>query len=379
MPNTQRVAALSPVFGMRFYNRDDLAPRGFSDAELAKTYAALADSNHNLDMLLESASFEEVDSYLNPGIAPVDESFILEAIVVEKFSKTEHRMKAVVRTLNRHLADSGISALDPQIGTPRKSGGWAYVTVQIPFSDGQSVSVIFHAPEGDKRRISENDTIIAFRWLLNRRDITHVVAPEEGSEVSLETLAKRISQLVVKNSERFQRTQKEAEAERRELEAIKQAVSEAEQKQADMMNTAAELNDKAVSLEAKLANTLALLEKQKGINAELQARIDALRKLKEHEEDPSPGKGKSQGTNQTTDRDQTGDTGNGPQTGPEAAAEAILQDIIAGKYDTTPDRIDSLLDEAAASIEQAGLMERYDDLLNAAADHYTEVLEKESN
>lgn len=55
------------------------------------------------------------------------------------------------------------------------------------------------------------------------------------------------------------------------------------------------------------------------------------------------------------------------------------QDIIAGKYDTTPDRIDSLLDEAAASIEQAGLMERYDDLLNAAADHYTEVLEKESN
>ena len=379
MPNTQRVAALSPVFGMRFYNRDDLAPRGFSDAELAKTYAALADSNHNLDMLLESASFEEVDSYLNPGIDPVDESFILEAIVVDKFSKTEHRMKAVVRTLNRHLSDSGISALDPQIGTPQKSGGWAYVTVQIPFSDGQSVSVIFHAPEGDKRRISENDTIIAFRWLLNRRDITHVVAPEDGSEVSLETLAKRISQLVVKNSERFQRTQKEAETERRELEALKQAVSEAEQKQADMMNTAAELNDKAVSLEAKLANTLALLEKQKGINAELQARIDALRKLKEHEEDPSPGKGKSQGTNQTTDRDRTGDTGNGSQTGPEAAAEAILQDIIAGKYDTTSDRIDSLLDEAAASIEQAGLMERYDDLLNAAADHYTEVLEKESN
>ena len=193
-----------------------------------------------------------------------------------------------MRTLNRHLADSGISALEPQIGTPRKSGGWAYVTVQIPFSDGQSVSVIFHAPEGDKRRISENDTIIAFRWLLNRRDITHVVAPEDGSEVSLETLAKRISQLVVKNSEKFQRTQKEAETERRELEALKQAVSEAEQKQADMMNTAAELNDKAVSLEAKLANTLALLEKQKGINAELQARIDALRKLKEHEEDPSP-------------------------------------------------------------------------------------------
>ena len=192
-------------------------------------------------------------------------------------------------------------------------------------------------------------------------------------------MAKRISQLVVKNSERFQRTQKEAETERRELEALKQAVSEAEQKQADMMNTAAELNDKAVSLEAKLANTLALLEKQKGINVELQARIDALRKLKEHEEDPSPGKGKSQGTNQITDRDQTGDTGNGSQTGPEAAAEAILQDIIAGKYDTTPDRIDSLLDEAAASIEQAGLMERYDDLLNAAADHYTEVLEKESN
>lgn len=81
-------------------------------------------------------------------------------------------MAAVVRTLNKHLSESEIKALPPIVGKPRKTGGFAYVTVQLPFSDGQVVSVIFHSPEGDRKRITEQDRIIAFRWLLNKRDIT---------------------------------------------------------------------------------------------------------------------------------------------------------------------------------------------------------------
>ena len=78
--------------------------------------------------------------------------------------------------------------------------------------------------EGEETEITPNDTIVAFRWLLNRRDITHVVAPEDGSEVSLETIAKRLTQLVVQNMGRFASTQKEAAAEQKKLEDTREAL-----------------------------------------------------------------------------------------------------------------------------------------------------------
>lgn len=189
---TERTPVISPLYGQRIVDRDDLSPQGFTNDELHSVYAALVDDRHNYDMMMESPSFAEVDDFFNPGVDEVPSGFVLEAIIVDKFSKTERRMAAVVRVLNRHLEGQSISALPPIVGTPRKTGAFAYVTVQLPFSDGQVVSVVFHAPEGDKKKIAPNDTIIAFRWLLNKRDITQAVAPEDGSEVSLETIGKRM-------------------------------------------------------------------------------------------------------------------------------------------------------------------------------------------
>lgn len=277
---TERTPAVSPLYGQRIVDRDDLFPKGFTNDELHSTYAALVNTRHDYDMMMESPSFAEVDDFFNPGVDEVPSNFVLEAIVVDKFSKTERRMAAVVRVLNRHLEGQSISALSPIVGTPRKTGAFAYVTVQLPFSDGQVVSVVFHAPEGDKKKIAPNDTIIAFRWLLNKRDITQAVAPEDGSEVSLETIGKRITQLVVKNSARFERTQKEAAEERKALEDAREAVKAAEERERELMDQMAKTAQDAATIDARLSNTLALLEKQKTINAELQAKIDALRKAK---------------------------------------------------------------------------------------------------
>lgn len=274
------VASPNPYWqGHRIIDRDDLFPMGFSQVELDATYASLANDSHDLGLLLESPSLDELD-YYNPGQDEVEENYVLEAITIEHFSRTERRMAAVVRVLNRYLSDSEITALSPVVGKPKKSGSFAYVIVQLPFSDGQTVNVVFHSPEGDKKRIGPSDAIIAFRWLLNKRDITHVVAPEDGEEVSLETIAKRITQLVVKNSARFERQQKAAQAERKELDDVREAVKNAEERQSDLMDKISFRAKEAESIEARLSNTLSLLEKQKTINAELQAKIDALRKSK---------------------------------------------------------------------------------------------------
>jgi len=425
----ERVEAKNPLYALRIVDCDDLTPRGFSETEIVQALNSLAETRNDYDMLMESATFDEVDAYYNPGVDDVCLDYILEAIVVDKFSKTDRRMAAVVRVLNRHLADSEVKALDPIIGNPRKTGAFAYVTVQLPFSDGQVVSVIFHAPEGDRKKVAPNDRIIAFQWLLNKRDITQVVAPEEGSEISLETLAKRITQLVVKNSARFERTQKEAAEERKALEEAREAVKGAENRQRELMDSMAQASKDAETVEAQLSNTLALLEKQRTINAELQAKLDALRKAKK-------GSGAGAGTedgkkNQSNDillelpitnfrpeemrvvharlngkewyqvqtrrsghdwvtqkehetqqaaiddanQWYTPDTDADGATNPSAFVKT-LKDILAGKYDSDTDRVDSLLDEAAGQAEASGRFEEFEALFNQAADHLTELLKK---
>lgn len=359
------IPADNPFYrGLRIRDIDDCFATGFSGGSLTRVYAALCESRHSDDLLLEAAEFNEVDSYYNPGVELVSADFILEAITIDRFSRTEKRMAAVVRVFNRHLADSELKALDPVVGTPKKSGAFAYVTVQLPFSDGQVVSVIFHAPEADKKRIGPADTIIAFRWLLNKRDITQVVAPEEGSEISLESIAARITQLVVKNSARFERQQKSAQEERKALADARDALKNAENEQAGLVGNIAEKQHEADTVAARLSAMLTALEKQKGHNAELEAKIAALKAQQAHN---------TQEPKDSSQKAPTGDTSPVPESLPFITT---LRDILAGKYDGDTALMGSLLDAAAEEAEKAGVMDEHEALFNQAADHLTAMLKK---
>lgn len=274
----QRAPAINPLFGIKIRETfDPREPQGFGRIELAEAYHALMRDPHEYGLILEAASFEEVDSFYNPSVEQVSPDFVLEAIVIDKFSKTEHRMKAVCRVMKRMLGDSEINVLDPVVGKPKKSGGFAYVTVQLPFSDGQVVSVIFHSPEGDKKRIGPQDTIIAFRWLLNKRDITHLVSPEDGTEVPLEKMCKRVAQLVIKNSARFEATQKEAMAEKQELDSLNEQIEEAEAKQETLIAQTPDTQKEIDSLSAQIENQKTQNAKLKSDIAELEAKIAAMK------------------------------------------------------------------------------------------------------
>ncbi|MBQ7607382.1 MAG: hypothetical protein IJU76_05375 [Desulfovibrionaceae bacterium] len=95
-----------PFYAQWIFDRYDLFPKGFSESEIVDTLNNLSRTRFEYDLLLETASFEDVDAYYNPGEDPVSDEFILEAIVVDKFSRTERRMAAVVRTFNSHLKTS---------------------------------------------------------------------------------------------------------------------------------------------------------------------------------------------------------------------------------------------------------------------------------
>lgn len=268
--------------GIRFRNREDFFPQGYTPEELEQVYFRLTSGRLGGYAILESPSFDDVDEFYNPGLYDVDNQFILEAVVVDKFSRTETRMKALSRALGKYLSQETadgetISAMPPVIGKPKKAGTFAYVTVQIPFSDGQSISIVFHSPEGDKKKIGPDDQIIAFRWLLNKRDITHVVAPENGADVSLETIGKRMAQLIYKNHAHFVATQKDSVAEQKKLDGLK---VQAEALDADNTTLSQQLTGNASEADKSriaITNTQARIEQQKDFNAKLEADIAALK------------------------------------------------------------------------------------------------------
>ena len=218
--------------GARGCDRDDCNPDGYTDVVLR----SILNKEDGMDFLVETASFDEVDDYYNPGVEEVERAFVLESLVIRKYSSLEKVIcRAMIPAMRKHMkakdptTGDPIEVLDPIIGKPRKTDSFAYVTAQIPFSDGQVVSIIFHASEGDGRQIGPSDVVVAFRWLLNKRDITSVVAPENGGEVTFETVSLRLAQLAGKNAKRFASTQKEVQEDKKKLEELEEIRKEREE------------------------------------------------------------------------------------------------------------------------------------------------------
>lgn len=266
------------VDGLRMTTGIDLFAKGMDQAELYSIYYGLISDREQERLLMESATLDEIDEAYNQG----EIEMVLEAITVKKFAQTESKMRALVRTLNMY-ALKGVAALDAQIGKPRKSGLFATVTVQIPMSDGQIVSIVFHSPTGDEKKILPDDMIVAFRWLLNKRDITHTVSPERGKDVSLQTVAKRVMQLVAKNSEAFQKAQTEIVAQKEELAAAEQSVQAQEAHNQEVQNQIADTGVEVERIEDEIETTRRRLERIRQENDDLEARLEEMRAKKQEQ------------------------------------------------------------------------------------------------
>jgi len=300
----------------------DYFAKGFCKNELVDAHYRLIADRRQAQLLLECASFEEIDEHYNPGEYD-DESgrlttdMVLEAVRVRQFGQTAKTMAALQRVLNKHLAATGklvndepMFAGEAIIGKPKKSGMFASVTVQFPINDGQTLSIIFHSPDNNKMKITAADEIIAFRWLLNKRDITSAVAPdsaEEGTlpgmaaakDVSLEEVGIRCAQLISKNSDRFASKSAEIQQAKKELEEIKGQVTGLQDANGQLQQDLAAKVYEDEQTAAKIAATQKQLDAQVNYNDELRSKLDALKATgagnagKEHGEDTTGGASKA--------------------------------------------------------------------------------------
>lgn len=356
-------------------------------------YKSMTATEEDEDLLCESASLEEIDSLYNPG-PEVPYNQILEAIVVNHYSRTEHRMKAVQRRIHAALAGAKdgdgqpLDILDPIVGKPKKSGSFATVTVQLPFTDGQVVSIVFHSPEVDRLRITADDEIIAFRWIMGRKDITQYVAPEEDPtiggyrEVPLATVAKRIAMLVAKNSAKFMGKAKKLAEDKAKLDAAESRVT-ALKNRADEIRDSMDTLQNDRSIEDNLGKASSELQALRAENTELEAQIAALKDAiadykKMMEKTPTKPDAGNAGTGDTGNGNGTQQDGTAPNAGDPIMDE--INAIIAGKYDSEgPDGVFARLTQVSDKVDKAGRGDELENVLIEASDHLTVLMKQKLN
>jgi len=249
----------------------DLLPKGFTDSELNSIYYDLSATSSDQDDLLEAPSFAVLDAAINTGTEMILDS------VEAKYRTLPRVLRFFNHKLSKQLVTQSKGPLNSngpvEIGDPKKSAGTAIVTARFPVSDGQYITAMFHAPDMDPQKINPDDTLIAFRWLLNGRDITHVVTPASKGgtiqDISLDTVTKRLAQLAEKNTIKFTANRKRAEEQKAKLEEL---AAKSEQN----AGIVSDLNEEVISLNETIDSTNRKVTKKSKALEDLTSENDAL-------------------------------------------------------------------------------------------------------
>lgn len=231
------------------------------------------------DLIIESVSLDEVINTHFEGLA-IHQPLMLEAIT-SKRNRIEQTMKAFNRKFKSALSGTNVDSEEAEISKPRKAAGFAIMAAKFPLSDGQSVSIIFHAPDEDPSKILPNDTLVAFRFLLNKRDVTHVVAPSGGHDIALNQVVMALSNLVERNSKKFQNAQAGKKKKAEELKVFQDGVEAFEAKKEVLSAEIEKAEEQIASTESRAESLKSLVVKQVSKNAKLRAQLAAASKKAE--------------------------------------------------------------------------------------------------
>lgn len=166
-----------------------------------------------------------------------------DALVVE-YNKLEKKAKQLLMVMQG--AASTVKPVTVAISKPLTKGGVANVVAWFEMDDGQAVGVFFHNPDKTPKKIDPTDEMISYKWVLNKKDITIAVAPEQGKDLIIRTVAKRIMQLVEKNHDRFIKANGDKAA-------LNQAEQDLTAQVAEKQATLKGLQDDVAALQAKKA------------------------------------------------------------------------------------------------------------------------------
>lgn len=129
-----------------------------------------------------------------------DEIVELDALVVPMM-----RIERVAGIMQNQMKRYGSEALNFQVSKPFKKNGTAQVAVVYELADGQTISIYFHNPDVTPAKIAPQDELISWKWMLNKKDITILVAPEKGQDLDPREVMRRVAKIAIKNRPTFER------------------------------------------------------------------------------------------------------------------------------------------------------------------------------
>lgn len=124
----------------------------------------------------------------------------LDALVVPMM-----RLERVAGIMQNQMKRYGSEALNFQVSKPFKKNGTAQVAVVYELADGQTISIYFHNPDVTPAKIAPQDELISWKWMLNKKDITILVAPEKGQDLDPREVMRRVAKIAIKNRPTFER------------------------------------------------------------------------------------------------------------------------------------------------------------------------------
>lgn len=174
------------------------------------------------------------DSVTMADILEEAESVLIFDALITPYAKLQRKMEVLKTVMERTGGTINPEAV--QISEPFKSGGVLQVAVIFELSDGQTVSIFFHNPDVDPKKILPSDELISWKWLLNKKDITVVVAPEKGLDLNVKVVAERIIKIAEKNSPAFIKANGKRAEKLAVIEAIKDEIPVLEKELADVQH-----------------------------------------------------------------------------------------------------------------------------------------------
>lgn len=159
-----------------------------------------------------------------------DEILLFDALV-STHAGLERKMLALQNVMNR--AGDTVKPMALQISEPFKQSGVAQVAAVFELSDGQTISIFFHNPDVTPQKMAPGDALVSWKWLLNKRDVTILVAPERGKDLNVREVAARIMKLAEKNSAAFARANVRRAENVAAIESLKTEITALEQELAD--------------------------------------------------------------------------------------------------------------------------------------------------
>lgn len=195
--------------------------------KMSKTYwNGVEPFETTLDALLYQIRREDADDGLLLDrlamadiIEDADGALALDALVTP-LAKLERVAELMRQTMARY-GNHQTKPLAVQVSEPFSKMGAAHVAVVFELSDGQTVSVFFHNPDVTPKKIMPADEMVSWKWMLNKKDITIVVAPERGKDLNVREVAARVMRLAAKNSDSFARANSKRAERMQRIESMK--------------------------------------------------------------------------------------------------------------------------------------------------------------